>query len=245
MAEIKLQPRIEDLGITMEEVTEEVAGQLIQAVQQLEALTYNKAVEMTNQRLHTTRQQYIDALNLDDQGDGVYVVYLDDSAHHLDDGYPPFPMLPKLATGPKSKTSKDGHRYTIIPIRQMTQVPGHVSSKRRNLADQLKAVVQQREFKKIKTTVDKTTGRVRTVERLVGPAPHPHLKGLTRIREYDEEGGKVKSSAYLTFRVASTKQDAGTKWRHPGFKGASIFPDLERWADTEMDRIVESIFARD
>jgi hypothetical protein len=242
MGIIAIRPKIEELGKTMDEVTEEIAGELIQATAQLSQLTYNKAVEMTNERLHDTRQQYIDALELEDQGDGVYVVSLHESAHHLDDGYPPFPMLPKLAQGPKSKVAKDGSRYTIIPIRQKTEAPSTASPKRQDLAAQLRAVVAGRQFRKVKTQVDKSTGKVRTVERLVGDAPHKHLQGLTRVREYEKEGGKLMSSAYLTFRVASTKQDAGSKWRHPGFKGAQIFPDLERWADQEMDRIVADIF---
>lgn len=243
--DIYLKPKLDDLGVELETLGEEIAKDLVAAVAQTAQLTYNKAVEMSSERLNTTRQQYIDALNLEEEGEGIYTIYLEPEANHLEEGYPAFPMLPKLATGPASKVAKDGSRYTIIPIRQRTTTSESASPEKKDIVNKLNQLVADRKFKKVRTTVDQKTGKKTTVERLSGKAPHRHLQGLTRVREYaSAESQKPTSSAYITFRVASTKQNPGQKWRHPGFEGANIFPDLERWADSEIDKIVQSIFGR-
>jgi hypothetical protein len=79
-----------------------------------------------------------------------------------------------------------------------------------------------------------------------GPGTHPYLKGLTRVREYaskeaKEKGAPPVSSSYFTFRVASEKQDPAQRWRHPGFAGAKIWPELEKWAEFELEKIIDEV----
>lgn len=242
--DIKLSAKLEELGIEIEEIGEQAAQDMVSAVQSLAASTYQKAVEMTGDRLHTTRQTYINALHMSEEGSGIYVVYLDPSANHLEEGMDGFNMLPKLATGPKSKMAKDGSRYVTIPFRNTTAPANPNSSKQKDLAQRLKDEIKTREFKKVKEGVSTKTGKYTTVERMVsGQTTHPYLKGLTRVRQYNsqesaQQGEPPASSSYFTFRVASTKQDPTKSWVHPGTNGANIFPELADWAETEMEQII-------
>lgn len=250
MADIKVSTKLENLGISISELTQEVVGEMKAAVAEIASLTYNKAVELTSSRLHSTRQQYLDGLHFEQEGEGVYTIMLDADVDHLESGYPPIPMLPKLVQGPKAKIGKDGKRYVIIPIRQSTgdsqSANTVVAAKQNDLAARLKEVIADRKFKKVRQTSDPKTGKTTTIERMTGEAPHPYLKGLTRVREFKGDPQKEKpiSSAYLTFRVASENQDPNTHWRHPGFAGAHVFPDLEKWADQQMDTILKDIFGK-
>jgi hypothetical protein len=92
-------------------------ARLKQELKGLANATMAKADEMASQRLHTTRQQYVDSLRLEKVGPNIYSISLDDDAHHLETGYESFNMLAHgLARGPKSKISKKGYRYVHIPF---------------------------------------------------------------------------------------------------------------------------------
>lgn len=248
MADISVKAKLDELGIQLQGLGAEVVDGLVATAAKMSELAYNRAVEMTQDRLHSTRQQYIDALQLSQEGPGVFVVSLAEEAEKWEEGFPPFPMLPKLAQGPKSKVAKDGHRYTVIPLRQnvgeemmlpKTSGPGGAP----DMVAAIKNIVDERKFKQVKAEQSKQTGKFTTVERYTGEI-HPALKGLTRIREYkgaDKDESPI-SSAYFIFRVASEKQDPNTHWKHPGFEGANIFPDLERWADEQLGQIVKEFF---
>jgi len=248
MAEIHVKAKLDELGVQLSGLSSQVADGLVATVAKLSELTYNRAVEMTRDRLHSTRQQYIDALQLAQEGDGVFVVYLEEEGEKWEEGFPPFPMLPKLAQGPKSKVAKDGHRYTVVPLRQnaaeeqmlpKTSGPGGAP----DMVAAIKNIVDERKFKQVRAEQSEKTGKFTTVERYTGTI-HPALKGLTRVREYKgaEQEGRPASSAYFIFRVASEKQDPNTHWRHPGFQGANIFPDLERWAEEQLGQILKEFF---
>lgn len=55
-----------------------------------------KARDLASSRLHRTKHTYLNALSLDRQDTTVYVLVLDASARHLEDGYGPFDMKPGL-----------------------------------------------------------------------------------------------------------------------------------------------------
>lgn len=55
-----------------------------------------KARDLAASRLHRTKHTYLNALSLDKQDTTVYVLVLDASARHLEEGYGPFDMKPGL-----------------------------------------------------------------------------------------------------------------------------------------------------
>lgn len=72
------------------------------------------------------------------------------------------------------------------------------------------------------------------------PGISPLLHGLTAYQRVDRAGRVQKG--YVTFRTASEKY-AGQKWIHPGFDGAHVFRDLEKWAKSELDAMLREIFS--
>jgi len=235
--------KMQEMQLEIEKLTADVLEQLKKILPRLSKTVYAKAVEMAGQRLHSTRDQYIDALHEENPSEDVYVVYLDPEADHLESGFPSFPMMPKLFMGPKAKISKSGRKYVVIPLRQTTSAINPSSVKQTDLAERLKAEVRTREFKTVKAGVSAKTGKYRTVERMIPGSNTPkNLQGLTRVREFKDkdaaEKGHIMSSSYFTFRVASENQDASKRWVHPGFPGAKIFPELEQWIEGELEQIL-------
>lgn len=237
----------ESMGVAIEEMADEAVSQMQGAVAEAAALTYNKAVELAGERLHSTKMDYINALDIKEE-DGVWIVSLDPSANYLEDGYGPRKMLPGLAQGAKSRTTKDGsHRYTIIPIRQHTSPQNSQNPKQVQIASEMVRAIRTQRFQEVRRGINPNTGKLTTVERLENnPAISPYLQGLVRVREYKTAPGKdpqITSSQYLTFRVASENQDSGEQWVHPGYHGAQIFPDLGDWAVEQVEQIIRQIAA--
>ena len=85
---------------------------------------FEKAKELAAERLHRTKQQYIDSLTVQKVGPNVYVVRLDADAVHLEEGYGRYDMKPGLlglnsgTNKPGVKTSKKGYKYRVIPFDQ-------------------------------------------------------------------------------------------------------------------------------
>ena len=86
-----------------------------------------KLKEKAESKLYRTKDQYIQALRWAPAGNGMYVITLDATAAHLEEGYESYDMKPGLlhlgkaiplnAKGePAIKTSKKGYRYRSIPI---------------------------------------------------------------------------------------------------------------------------------
>ena len=95
------------------------------AMKDLAIATYAKAQEMAAQRLHSTRQKYIDNLSFDQAGEGHWMVTLHGDAAYLEEGYGSYDMIKQgLARGPKSKVSKRGYRYVVIPFEHSTKAAG-------------------------------------------------------------------------------------------------------------------------
>lgn len=76
---------------------------------------------------------------------------------------------------------------------------------------------------------------------------HPNLSGVTKV-QWEQKlrgGGSRIRSAYLSWRTASENPNRtpGT-WIHPGFQGAKIFPDLEKWVTDTFKARMEELFGQ-
>jgi hypothetical protein len=64
----------------------------------------------------------------------------------------------------------------------------------------------------------------------------PHIAGVTKY-QYKTKGGRI-ASQFITYRTVSENPSQKSKWMHPGFDGAKIFPQLEQWAIQQLSRRV-------
>ncbi len=85
------------------------------ATRNLAAMAHAHALELANQRLHTRRQMFVDALRIAEV-DGVVALELDARAVWIDEGLPPRSLLDDLLASPKAKTSADGSKYMVVPF---------------------------------------------------------------------------------------------------------------------------------
>lgn len=90
--------------------------ELKQAARALTAATHGKLIELANQKLHTRRQPYIDAVSMFQMDETTFVVNLDASARWIEDGMPEHDMLENLLKSRKVKRAKDGSAYLVVPF---------------------------------------------------------------------------------------------------------------------------------
>lgn len=98
-------------------ITQAHFAQAKKAMRDLTIQAHEQAIVMAGQRLNSTKQKYIDNLDYDASGDNHWTVTLHGDAAYLEEGFGGFDMIKAgLARGPKSKKSKAGYNYVVIPF---------------------------------------------------------------------------------------------------------------------------------
>jgi hypothetical protein len=238
------------------------------AARDLSAATRGKIVELAQEKLHTRRSMYLDALTHFQLDDNTFVVNLDKSARWIEDGMPEHSMLDDLLKSKKVKRAKDGSAYLIVPF-QHNKGKSSLSPAQQGLLATIK-----KELAKVGATPNKIEmdsggkpklGLVRSLDITKAPissGAHPIGKGprghvaqsasgtplLKGVRIYQKEikdkSGESKIGRFvMTFRVASSKQKgglgpAGSKWDHPGLQAANLMEEGMKWAMDQWENKV-------
>ena len=248
-----IQIKLVDMGYNLDAISDGMAETFRIALAGVARGALNEWVRIAQSRLHTTRETYIDGLRQAESfvaaGDSFSISLVGRMPNNIEFGMAGFDMKtvrPGWLGGAKSKVSKSGSRYVVIPFRHSTG-----GGPRMNYTGKAAAVgdlkTQLRDTVK-KYGIDRMV-RAATGQVVAGPvsrvpksaAVHPYLKGLTRIQKPTE--GKTKSgmgkgsSQLMTFRIMSEKSNPES-WIHPGIKAASILPEVERWVDSQLDKII-------
>jgi hypothetical protein len=230
---------------------------------------HEKARELASDRLKSTKMKYLNALSFDEEDGRIYTITLDGSAGHLEGGYPSFDMKAgllasqaivktgKRAGQPWVRVSKEGKKYAAVPFNQTESL-----AKGGDLAMDLKALKQAFNVPKqivgpsgqpIQGAVARMTkskdGPQWTFRDVLGNhmtksvEANPMLSGLTKIQYQTPKrgGGVVDKNAYMTWRMVSEKSQG---WIHPGFAGAHVFPDLERWINDTLTQRLREYFSQ-
>jgi hypothetical protein len=100
-----------------EDFREDFVHKLDSAAQLLSAQADAHIKEQAAQRLHTRREEYIQALSLESVTQGVYAVTLQPEARWIEDGMEPHNMLEDLLSSDKARTAKDGSKYVVVPFK--------------------------------------------------------------------------------------------------------------------------------
>lgn len=231
-------------------------GEMKRAAANLTAATKAKLVELANEKLHSRRGTYLDALSHFQLDDTTWVVNLDKSARWIDDGMPEHDMLDSLLKSKKAKRAKDGSTYVVVPF-QHNKAKQNLTPAQQSLLDTVKA-----ELAKVGETPNKLSlgsngsprlglvgsfdvsnapvntgspriGRGPAGAVAQGPTGIPLLKGV-RIyqKEVKDRAGNSKVGRFvMTFRVASSKhRTQGGRWRHPGTPATNLMEQAMDWA---------------
>lgn len=87
MENIKIQIDVEAIADTLNLVKEEIEQAVNDGVQKLASATHAHVIELAQEKLHTTRDRYLEALSFEEVVSGVYVVSLDlDKAGWIEEG---------------------------------------------------------------------------------------------------------------------------------------------------------------
>lgn len=208
-------------------------SELKRAAAQLAVATKGHIVEQAQQKLHTRRGPFIEALSHFPIDDTTWVINLDASARWIDEGMTEHDMLDDLLKSKKAKRAADGSTYVVVPFQQ-NKTKQSMTPAQQSLLATIKS-----EMAKVGTTpnqieLDPTgkpkVGLVRSMDIMKAPLSTPSnpvgrgmggpasgptgIPLLQGVRVYqkpvkDKKGETKMGRFVMTFRVASSKQRDG------------------------------------
>lgn len=257
---LSLQSKLEEAGYNIDTLATGTIETFKKSVAGIARASQAEWTRLAQQRLTSSKDDYINGLRKAESftvktaGDvTIFEIQLvGRMPNNFEFGMPSFDMKsirPGWLGGAKSKASRDGSRYITIPFRHSTSSSSRISytgkAARDDLRSHLRETVRRYGLDRM---VRAGSGQV--VEGPVRRVPsraadtHRYLRGLTRIQQRIEgttpSGLGRGSSQLMTWRRMSENSDASS-WIHPGLGGAKILPEVERFADKEMNRIIELI----
>lgn len=236
--------------------------------QKLSMMAHAHMTELANERLHSRRQMFLEALSFKEDQD-AYVIELAAKAVFIDEGMPPHNMLEDLLSSPKAKRSASGSMYLIVPMdhspnRGATNTP----ASQMDIVGAVKKALKQNQIpwakverysngqpklgrlhklditdQPLKTKEGAGQGHGKIGDVRQGNTGIPFLKGLSVYQSDNGKGGVTRS--VLTFRVASSSQQGSGKWEHPGLTPTNIFQDTYDWCLEQVEKqILPDLMAR-
>jgi len=251
---------LEELGHNLDAIEEGLIEVLNIQVGQLAMAARSEWIRLAQERLKTSREDYINGLRqgesfkmLSSGGLTSYEITLVGSfPNNIEYGMGPFDMKgvrPGWLGGKASKMGKNGKRYVVIPFRHSTSNSPRFADTGKaasvGLKEQLKTTVRTYGLDRMVRTA---TGQVveGNVARLPKGAPvHPYLQGMVRTQQAysgTTKSGLGRGSGTLTtFRVMSENSKPDS-WIHPGLRAVNLLAEVEQFVDNEMTKIANNLF---
>lgn len=252
MSDISLKIVAGKLGKSLEGLASAVENELNEAVKTLAHSAYTAMVaKIQGMSMNAgNRQDYLKSLHFQNLGSDSYLIYLDgDFANKLEQGYGSYSIRDKLLSSTKTvqvgsragepwvRTAKDGHKWAIVPFEHKQNSTGQKGG---DLATDIRQMMvknskgKKQKLSQIFKDIDGNpiSGKVAVVD----DAINDKFQGMVKY-QHVHESGKV-SSVYMTYRgVSEAKKD----WVHPGFAGYQLFKEAERFVESEMENIINTI----
>ncbi len=236
MGTISIQLNAEALGKSLKNLSIETTTTLQSAVASLAQGAYSEAIRLANERLKTTRQDYINALEFESIGDNIYVITLKgEHANAIEDGYASYDQKPGLLAGPNAKVNAKGGKYNTVPFYHTPTSKAPVNTKMTNLREAVQKLLKDRDLNKI---IKDDTGQ--PLQGVVARITDTGIRDLEGLIKVQKQYGKRTQSSYVTFRRVGENSDP-SKWMHPGYGGCHIFTDVENFINRELDNILKAI----
>lgn len=235
---LKLNIDVSEIAKAFKEISLEVEQDLQKAVGNLAAMTHAKVAELASQELHSSLKTLQKSLGFEEISPGVWVVSIDEKALWIEEGIEPnTDMKPGLLKN--AKTSKDGHRYKVIPF-DHGKAPSQMNPVAQQLVSEIRRGLEKANipFKKIEKDANGSPkmGKLHTLD-LGGPIPGkgntPALQGLN-IYQSKGKNGNIRRDI-LTFRTVTDGPGSAGKWIHPGFQGKEFLDRAFSWAEEKWN----------
>lgn len=261
MAEFSIKAKLVERGTNMAELSEGIIKGFQVAVGGLAKSARSEWVRLAQERLTTSREDYVNGLR---QAESFSATFAGDRHHYeialvgrmpnnFEFGMSSFDMKgirPGWLGGAKALTAKDGHKYIRIPFRHSpTSKRFAYTGKAKavaapDLRTQLREVIREYGLQRMVRTATGSVVAGPTTRVPSGAASvHPYLRGLTRVQQaYPATSGTRQrgSARFMTWRTMSENSPADS-WIHPGLTGVNLLEDVERFVNSELDRIIDII----
>jgi hypothetical protein len=227
------------------ELKNDVERAITTAVGALAASTHAKAIELATEKLHSTRDTYVDALSFQQLSKDMWVVSLDMSkAGWLEDGRKSG-FMEELLRGKSAKTGKNGKKYAIVPF-EHSKGPSKQTPSAQRFTQEIRNFLKENNvnYKKLEYNPDGSPklGLLHSFKKGIGKddmfpsfmAKNDVFKGLNIYQTKDKKTGKVKRDV-MTFRVITEDHRAEGLWNHPGRPGEFIIDKSYEWAMKELE----------
>lgn len=193
--------------------------------------------QTAQQRLKSTRMDYILGLNTDDSVEfpDAYTGVLTLRGGWptmLEQGFPAFDMKTGFSKSSKRTMLKDGSGwYMTIPFRHGTPSASGVATGSPMPSD---IYSRARALK----GVTRLTGTEDDYPPQTSHAGYQHRSGIYEgMRRVTKEYAKAKQSKYVTFRRVGSKSPANS-WMHPGFPGIEAIGVVEPYAQRTLNQVL-------
>lgn len=243
MAEFKVNLDISALTQYLDNFAKEVVKDVKKSITALANDTHNHIKEEAQNKLHSFREKYLESLSPPEQiDDFLWVITLSDKAEWIEQGRPePYDMKPGLLRD--GKTSKDGHRYRIVPMNQAktsSEISPNTAGYEQGMIAKVKSELKKKGISYKKLELDKNgsprLGKLHALDidsYIPGKGNTPQLHGIN-IYQTKQKNGSVKRSI-TTFRTVTDKDSQKDKWIHPSVEAKNFFQDAKAWAEKEWE----------
>lgn len=254
--DLNLNIRASELGIDLERAAESKIKEAQEAVAEVVQAGFAAIVAKVQQKLKSTKDDYLKGLKIDRVGKYAWVISLEgDFANALEEGRGSFDMKPgmlastktvdvgKRAGQPWVQKGADNQRFAHVPLdhnpRATQGYPGHLAGIIRNF----KAPNAQGVMQKLTATFKDRAGN--PLEGQVASVSGHGIKDLENLIKYQhvytsKTGKKSTSSIYRTYRTVSDNSKDGS-WVNKGFAALHAFDEAQRLLETEIDNVLKTI----
>lgn len=244
MGDIKVNLDISALTQYLNNFVKEISHDVKKSIGSLAKDTQTHIKEEAQNKLHSMRERYLESLSPAEQMDEyLWVITLNSKSSWIEEGRPePYDMKPGLLKD--GKTSKDGHKYRVVPMNQ-GKAPTEMSSGNQgyeqNMVNKVRAELKKKGIPYKKLEIDPRTGSPRIGKLhsldinsyIPGKGNTPQLHGIN-IYQTKQKDGSVKRSI-TTFRTVTDKDDQKDKWIHPPVEAKNFFQEAKTWAEREWE----------
>lgn len=193
---------------------------------------------------------YSNSLYIEQIADNITVVGIREEAFWIEYGRKEGFMEELLTrkSGSEVKTSKEGHKYRVIPFEHSTSAPKSALPEKTDMANELRGFLKSKGVPYSKTRAlaldDKGSPRIGKIhsfdikdmrEGKKGKKLSENLQGVSVFQDVNPKTGKVERS-FTTFRVISEKHRGTGKWEHPGRLGEDILQQTFKWLQDEWQQ---------
>ena len=237
----------------------------MEAMSNLVFATQTHIQEEVKQKLHSTRQMYLDNLHAEPVDADTWAIILDPPAMWIEEGMPQHEMIDDLLKSDKARTTKKGSKVLSVPF-EHKKGAAESTPAQKDLTDTIKSEMKKRGIQYgglekdaggtpklgLLHSFDINTGPMKTGmgpgqgagpigAPRQGPTGVPFLAGVRVYQKsYKDKKGKdhVKKSI-VTFRTVSSEMKGTGRWMYPGFTAKHFLDEGAEWAQKEFENNIK------